>query len=202
MTIARVQTVRKIVLGVVLLIGLLVFTVTASSAPSGTTMHKMVEWLGVGGMMICIFGRCWCTMYIGGRKVEEFVTEGPYSVTRNPLYLFSVLGAAGAGGQLGSVVVGLVCGALAWIVFYVVVLHEERLLAARYPAEFAAYKASVPRFWPNPWLWRDAPTLSVAPGNVLRTFADALILLLAVPFAELIDILQDHRILPVLFHLP
>ncbi len=202
MTIAGVQTVRKAVLGVAILIGIAIFAVTGSVSVPGSHAHELIEWVGLVAIVICIFGRTWCTMYIGGRKVDQFVTEGPYSVTRNPLYLFSILGAAGAGAQVGSVVAGVVFGVLAWVVFFVVVLQEERLLATRYPAEFAAYMTSVPRFLPNPRLWRDVPVLSVAPAKVVRTFADAIILLLAVPGAELIDILQNAGLLPVLFLLP
>ncbi len=189
-------------LAVAVLLGIAMFAVTSSSKPSGTTAHELIEWLGIIAIMICVFGRTWCTLYIGGRKVEQFVTEGPYSVTRNPLYLFSILGGAGAGAQMGSLTAALIFGVLAWLVFYVVALKEERLLASRYPAEFSAYMASVPRFLPNLRLWRDAPTLTVAPPNVVRTFADAMILLLAVPLAEVIDIMQDNGLLPILFHLP
>ena len=202
MTIARVQTVRKIVLGVALVIGVIFFSVTGSWQPSGTRTHEMIEWVGIVAIVVCIVGRTWCTMYIGGRKDDQFVTEGPYSITRNPLYLFSVLGAAGVGAQLGSVVSGITFGVLAWIVFNVVVLQEERALAARYPAQFASYRATVPRFLPHFRLWHDVPTLTVTPANVVRTFADAMILLLAVPLTEVIDILQEAHILPVLFRLP
>src|ERR1700759_4235786 len=41
--------------------------------------------------------RFWATLYIGGRKPDVVVDEGPYSVCRNPLYLGSLLIAVGAG---------------------------------------------------------------------------------------------------------
>ena len=129
MNIAEVQLVRKGVLAVAILAGVLMYALTNSTHPSGQTTHEMIEWVGIVAIVICIVGRTWCTLYIGGRKIDQFVTEGPYSVSRNPLYCFSILGAAGTGAQLGSVVVSIVFGALAWIVFYVVVLQEERLLA-------------------------------------------------------------------------
>jgi protein-S-isoprenylcysteine O-methyltransferase Ste14 len=47
------------------------------------------------------------------RKIEELVTVGPYSVMRNPLYFFFILGGIGVGAQSGSVVVALICGVLA-----------------------------------------------------------------------------------------
>jgi protein-S-isoprenylcysteine O-methyltransferase Ste14 len=202
MTIADVQIVRKIVLGVAVLIGVLLFAVTHASRASGTSAHEMIEWAGIVAIVACILGRTWCSLYIGGRKIEELVTVGPYSVMRNPLYFFSILGAAGAGAQLGSLVSGFIFGLLAWLVFYLEVLQEERVMAARYGADFAAYMAAVPRFLPNPRLWRDVPMLTVMPPKVVRTFVDAMWFLLAVPVAEGFEQLQSTGVLPVLLRLP
>jgi protein-S-isoprenylcysteine O-methyltransferase Ste14 len=202
MTIAEVQLVRKFVLALAVACGVLLYAVTNSVAPSGFAVHEMIEWIGIVLIVVCILGRTWCTLYIGGRKIEELVTDGPYSVSRNPLYFFSILGAAGVGAQLGSVAAGAVCAALAWLVFYVVVLQEERLLSARHGAAYANYLATVPRFLPNPALWRDLPTVTVRPPRVVRTFADAMLFLLAVPAAELFEYLQELHVLPVLLHLP
>src|SRR5262245_55058372 len=127
MTIAEVQNVRKLVLGFAIATGAVVFALTGSRYSSD--VHEMLEWLGILAIIVCILGRTWCSLYIGGRKIVQFVSHGPYSVSRNPLYFFSIVGAFGVGAQLGSVVAGLVCAALAWMVFYVVVLQEEKLLA-------------------------------------------------------------------------
>jgi hypothetical protein len=104
--------------------------------------------------------------------------------------------------QVGSVVLGLICGALAAIVFVVVVLQEERLLEGRYKKRFRDYMKSVPRFIPDPRRWRDDKTLTIRPPRVLMTFADALMFLLAVPLAEGFEYLQETGAIPVLFHLP
>lgn len=202
MKIHNVQAVRKIVLYAVVAVGVFVFAVTASIYPSGETTHEMIEWLGIVLIVACILGRTWSSLYIGGRKIEEFVQTGPYSVMRNPLYFFSFLGAAGVGMQVGSVVLGLVCTILAWIVFYTVVRQEEQVLEARYGAAYRDYLARVPRFLPKPTLWHDEPTLTIRPPRVLMTFADALIFLLAVPLAELFERLQDAGVFPVLLQLP
>jgi len=202
MKIHTVQTIRKIVLYVAAAIGVFVFAVTTSVHPSGGTVHEMIEWAGIVLIVACILGRTWASLYIGGRKIEEFVQTGPYSVTRNPLYFFSFLGAAGVGAQVGSVVLGLICAVLAYAVFYVVVRQEEQVLSERYGQSYRDYLARVPRFIPNPSLWRDEPTLTIRPPKVLMTFADALVFLLAVPIAELFEHLQDAGVIPVLFHLP
>lgn len=202
MKIHTVQAIRKVVLYIVVAVGVFIVAVTSSITPSGTTMHELIEWIGIVLIVVCILGRTWSSLYIGGRKIEEFVQTGPYSIMRNPLYFFSCIGAVGVGMQVGTVILGLVCGLLAYMVFYLVVLKEEGLLRERYGATYEAYLARVPRFIPKPWLWRDDETLTIRPPRVLMTFADALVFLLAVPAAEFFEHLQEAGVIPVLLKLP
>jgi protein-S-isoprenylcysteine O-methyltransferase Ste14 len=202
MKITEVQTARKWVLGVAVCISLFVFAVSNSTLDRGIAIDKLIEWLGIVAIVICIAGRTWCSMYIGGRKIEELIMIGPYSIVRNPLYVFSIIGAMGAGAQHGSIVVALALGVVAWLVFYVVTLQEERVMAERYGAAFAAYQASVPRFLPKPSLWHDVPVLTIMPPKVVRTFGDAMFFLLVIPLADAFEHLQSIGILPVLFRLP
>jgi len=200
--ITRVQTVRKAVLLAGLIAGVALVAVTNSTYPPGERTHETIEWVGIVLIVTCILGRTWASLYIGGRKIDKLVQNGPYSVCRNPLYFFSVIGAAGIGAQVGSITLALLCAVIALLVFAVVVVQEERLLRERHGAAFAEYSARVPRFLPNLRLWRDARTLTVHQLRVVRTFADALIFLLSVPAAEVIELLQEGGYLPVLLRLP
>ena len=80
--------------------------------------------------------------------------------------------------------------------------REEAFLAATFPAEFAAYAARVPRFWPRLSQWREADELRVKPRLVRRTFLEACLFLLAVPAAQFAAWLQQVGQLPVLLNLP
>ena len=46
---------------------------------------------------IATVGRLWCALYIAGYKTDKLITSGPYSMCRNPLYFFSLLGGVGVG---------------------------------------------------------------------------------------------------------
>jgi protein-S-isoprenylcysteine O-methyltransferase Ste14 len=198
----RVQTARKAVIIAAILLGVVFLFVGVSRWPTGSLVHETLEWVGVGLIIFCIVGRTWCSLYIGGRKVAELVTDGPYSVTRNPLYLFSILGAAGVGAQLGSLMLTLAAGAVAWLVFYLVVLKEEEFLASKFGTAFAEYRARVPRFMLRLSMWRDVKTLSVQPRVVTMTFVDACIFLVSIPIAEAFEYLHDAGILRAWFELP
>lgn len=170
-------------------------------SPEDGVWHETVERSGIILILVGILGRTWCAMYIGGNKLNRLVTEGPYSVTRNPLYVFSAIAAFGLGAQLGSMVYALVCAAATVAIFALVIRHEERALAARFPSEFALYKARVPRLAPNFCGWEDADTILVRPALVRRTFWDATLFLLAVPGLKALESLRDSVPLSTFFRL-
>jgi protein-S-isoprenylcysteine O-methyltransferase Ste14 len=191
---------QVLALGIVLL--LLLLLVTQSRWFGMPSVHGPIEDSGLLAIVVCIMGRTWCTLYIGGLKKRELVIKGPYSVVRNPLYLFTTIGAAGIGAQTGSIILIMLFAAGSLAVFQVVARKEEAYLAAVFPAEFADYAARVARFWPRPWLWQEADELRVRPYLVRRTFLDASLFLLAVPLVDLIEMLQRTGWLPVFITLP
>lgn len=202
--IGAVQRVRKIVLFALGATALVVLLFGHSMWPDEVLhgMHENIEAVGLGLILVAIAGRTWCSLYIAGRKKETIVDVGPYSVCRNPLYLFSFIGAAGAGAQFGSFAAALAALIATIVVFAVVVRQEERFLAQKFGETYLAYKARVPRFIPDMRLWRHVPTLEVRPFMVMRTFADACVFLAAIPLAEGIEWLQSVDILPTLWLVP
>jgi protein-S-isoprenylcysteine O-methyltransferase Ste14 len=82
------------------------------------------------------------------KKNRELTVTGPYAHTRNPLYLGSMLIAAGFALALLSWLVALVL-ALGFAAIYVpVIASEERFLRAAFPA-FDDYCRQVPRLIPR-----------------------------------------------------
>ena len=165
-------------------------------------VHETMRWIGCGLIFICIVGRTWCSLYIGGRKTHELVTAGPYSVSRNPLYVFSIIGGVGIGAQFGAVSVAIFAGVCAWLIHILVVRQEERLLLAEHGEVYARYLAEVPRFFPRFSLWKNVEMLEVLPRSVARTFVDACIFLAAIPVAAAFDLLHHLGLLRVFLTLP
>lgn len=197
-----VQKIRKIaVLAAILaLVGLAL--VSQSVGGVDGEWHERVEAVGFVAMILSIVGRAWCSLYIGGRKKAEIVDRGPYSITRNPLYVFSYIGAFGIGAQSGSVTIGLGFVLAAMAVFYLTVKREEAFLEREFGAVYTAYKARTPRFWPRFSLWRDEEELTIRPSLFVTTIRDGLVFLLAIPIFELIDAGQAAHWLRILVHLP
>jgi protein-S-isoprenylcysteine O-methyltransferase Ste14 len=194
--------IRKPILRVAVVAGIAFLLLGTSQWPDGHVLHEGIEWLGLGLILVCIAGRTWCSLYIGGQKNDTLITDGPYSVTRNPLYLFSIIGAAGVGAQVGCVVPALVSAFITWVVFVRTAMIEESRLLDIFGETYRRYFAQVPRFWPKLSLWRDRATVQVKPTVVVSTFADAVIFLVAIPIAESLGYLHDIGWLPTYIRLP
>lgn len=197
-----VQSRRKLLLaGLVAIIAVAVLFIRSYWSGAGT-VHEAIEEAGLVLILVCVLGRAWATLYIGGRKKRELVREGPYSITRNPLYLFSFIGVIGIGAGAGSIAMALVLPAISYVVFRWVVAHEEAFLAARYGADYARYMREVPRFMPDFRLWHDVKKITVTPKVVVRTTLEACLFFLAYPAFELVEWLQSAGIFATPIVLP
>lgn len=196
-TLSRFQTVRKQVLALLIVLAFAVLVFVGSAHDELT--HEHIETLGLALIMVGIGGRLWATLYIGGRKSAEVVSTGPYSITRNPLYLFSTIAAAGVGAQTGSYVITVVFMVLCAAAFHLVALREERYLSATLGDEYRAYLHRVPRFLPNPLLYRDDPEVTFQTGRLRATLLDGLVFLAAIPVLEAMETAQEMGWVPVLF---
>jgi protein-S-isoprenylcysteine O-methyltransferase Ste14 len=92
----------------------------------------------------------WLRGYASGylNKNQELTTTGPYAHTRNPLYLGSMLMAAGFAVALLSWPVAVVLTIGFLLIYVPVIASEERFLRATFP-DFDEYCRQVPRIIPR-----------------------------------------------------
>jgi len=105
--------------------------------------------LGIGGA-VAIVGlliRAWASGHI--RKNQNLAVSGPYSYTRNPLYLGSFI--LGVGFTIASGVwwLGLVFIALFLGIYFPVMRVEAEELREIFGADFRRYEKNVPLFFPR-----------------------------------------------------
>lgn len=196
------QAGRKLVLALGCLLGLGVVAFTDSYWPDEGSVHEAIEWVGMTLIAICVVGRTWCSLYIGNRKNKEVVQDGPYSVVRNPLYFFSIIGGFGVGAQAGGITVSLVCGFLTWAVFSRMAQIEEDHMVETFGSQYFYYMMRVPRLWPQLSLYHSRDSFEVFPAQIVRTFWDASIFFVAVPVMEFFDYLHGVGTLPTKIWLP
>jgi protein-S-isoprenylcysteine O-methyltransferase Ste14 len=80
-------------------------------------------------------------------RAERLVTFGLYNRTRNPMYLAAMIAFFGLALATGNVWRWMILVPLFMALHHLAVLREERHLAARFGAEWLAYKGRTPRWW-------------------------------------------------------
>jgi protein-S-isoprenylcysteine O-methyltransferase Ste14 len=172
------------------------------SAHEGNLVSTMLFLVGLVLVGIATVGRLWCSLYISGHKNSELITTGPYSLSRNPLYFFSLLGFAGIGFASETVSLGVVL-ALAMLAGYPpVIRREEAVLRERFGAEFEAYCARVPRFLPRLSGYVEPETYTVNPRLFRRTMLDVVWFIWFVGVLEFVEALHEYHYVKPLIHLP
>jgi protein-S-isoprenylcysteine O-methyltransferase Ste14 len=183
----------------VLLIPLIIF---AAPRARPEWINDTFEVLGIFCLVVCLVGRGWSSIYIAGRKDTELVQAGPFSVVRNPLYVFSFIGLCGIG-LISEMVTVLIAAVTIFVLYYcVVVAREEAYLSRLHGDAFASYLAHVPRWIPDFSKWRDISHLEVEPRRIFIHLRDSSLFFLAFMFSELLEALRAAHVLKPLFVLP
>lgn len=165
-------------------------------------LHAGLMLTGYLLLIACAIGRIYTTAFIGGIKNEKLMRIGPYSMCRNPLYFYSTLGALGfvlMSTQITQMI--LVFGTFC-IVYYQLIMREEAFLAEKFGAEFAAYKAEVPRFFPSLKKYTCPEELSIKTKYLAKAVWDGVWWFAPLPLFELAELLQTRGIIKPLFILP
>ena len=176
------------------LAGLLLF-LTKPALSEGSDGHEMLEFFGFCLVLACVAGRLWSILYVGGKKNEELVSTGPFSMSQNPLYFFSTVGAVGIGLLYGSVLAALALGLASFLIFRVTARKEAAYLLGKFGPAYLAYTRRTPRFWPNPLIYSDGDQMEFSTRALKRTFFDGLYFLAIFPAIELVEYFREMGLL-------
>jgi protein-S-isoprenylcysteine O-methyltransferase Ste14 len=184
----------------VLVILLIIFT--ASSIKQGGIADVVLQTSGLFLLTVCSIGRLWALLYISGKKTHEVVTDGPYSIVRHPLYLFSFIGAIGIGLVSENILVLAVI-----IIFYLsyyplTILSEEKHLTKKYGRAYIDYAQKTPRFLPKPSLYQSPDYFVVNAEIFLKNMAIGMWFVWIFILLNVIDMLQTTGIIHVLLRVP
>ncbi|TPI37763.1 isoprenylcysteine carboxylmethyltransferase family protein [Mesorhizobium sp. B3-1-9] len=190
---------RLIVVQAAAVLAVILLLFSKPALAEGSDGHEIVETIGFAMVLICFLGRLWSILFVGGRKNDELIMSGPFSMTRNPLYFFSTVGAAGIGLMFGSVLAAAMLGLASFLVFRFTARKEAEYLAGKFGAVYAAYADRTPRFWPNPLLYRDEAQWLFSTRALRNTFRDGLYFLALFPVIEAVEYFRLSGDLPTLF---
>lgn len=165
-------------------------------------VHEILEWVGHVLVIICVLGRGYCSAYIGGHKNDEVICEGPFSVVRNPLYVFSFIGIMGIGLQSGMITLTVLL-LLGFALYYPrVVAREEAFLLHKFGDVYRNYMQKTPRWRPRWKNWIEPEYIRTQPRLLRESMRDASVFFIAFPIFEMLDMLREYDLLPAYLLLP
>ncbi|MDR1885002.1 MAG: isoprenylcysteine carboxylmethyltransferase family protein [Synergistaceae bacterium] len=141
-------------------------------------------------------GRLWCAQYIAGYKSDTLVTTGPYSICRNPLYFFSLLGGIGVGLCTESLTFAAVIVLVFAVIYPITISTEERRLSSAFGEAYDSYAASTPRFLPDVSKFHEPAEYMVNTKAYRREIGDAAFFVWVVGLFEIIEVFIKLNILP------
>lgn len=148
--------------------------------------------IGILLVGVATLGRAWCSLYIAGYKTSTLVMQGPYSISRNPLYFFSAIGVLGVGLCSETLLVpGILL--LGFALYYPrVIRQEEEKLLEMHGEAYRAYLASTPRFFPRWSALQEPDHYSVTPRVFRKHLAEGMLFVWIVGVFEIVEAL--HRL--------
>lgn len=164
--------------------------------------HEPIEYFGYALVIACVIGRIWSSTYIGGYKNERVIDAGPFSMVRNPLYVFSFLGVLGIGLMTVRLSITVLLVAAFAVYYRQVVRREEVYLRAKFGGAYDEYCRRVPRWLPRVRAYRSDEEITTRPVFMLRTIRDSVWFFAALPAIEAVEYIQVAGWLKPLFKLP
>lgn len=178
------------------LLPLLLFT--RSGWETHPAIHETMEAAGALLVIGGVLGRFWSILYSGGRKNATVVQDGPYSMCRHPLYLFSTMAVVGFGILIGSFVLTLAFGGLTFLILMMTARKEEAFLRDKFGPAYDDYARRVPAILPRPSLFRTAGEVTFDVAHLRRNFQDAVVFLAFIPLAEFMEFLHETGAVPAI----
>jgi protein-S-isoprenylcysteine O-methyltransferase Ste14 len=185
------QRIRIAALRILFVICLPLLIFTKSAWAEQKWVFEILEVTGILLIITAVLGRFWAILYIGGNKNQTVMQDGPYSICRHPLYLFSTIGVIGFGLMLGTLVITALLGAAVFFILAATARREETFLRSKFGAEYDTYGARVPLILPNLSLFRTQPTVHVNIKTLRINFFDSLVFLVLIPIADLMEAIKE-----------
>jgi protein-S-isoprenylcysteine O-methyltransferase Ste14 len=148
------------------------------------------------GLLVITAGeliRVYAVSFIGGvsrtrtrSTNQSLITDGAFSIVRNPLYVGNFLITTGAAVYSGVPWMVVLAAIAFYFQYHYIVLYEESLLKAKFGAEYSEYCKRVPRWWPAkmpefdklPWPETFAPALKSEKRTLLAILCVVLLLMI------------------------
>ncbi|MDD5064827.1 MAG: isoprenylcysteine carboxylmethyltransferase family protein [Phycisphaerae bacterium] len=181
---------------------LLLILFTASSFSQDSLTDTLLEMSGLFLLTICSIGRLWALLYISGYKKLELITEGPYSIVRHPLYVFSLIGAIGIGLASENILVLAVLIIFYLLYYPLTIIVEEKKLVDKFDQGYLDYIKRTPRFIPKFSLYKGSVQYQINTDVFVRKLVFGMWFIWIFIILHIIEMLQQSGHIPVILKVP
>jgi protein-S-isoprenylcysteine O-methyltransferase Ste14 len=193
---------RRILFSRLFVLAFFLAVLATDSAHEGSLLSTALFLAGLALVGVATVGRLWCSLYISGYKQARLITTGPYSISRNPLYFFSLLGFAGIGFATETLTFAAVMIGATLLAYPSVIRREEQVLREKFGAEFDEYCARTPRLLPDLRKFAEPETYTVSPRIFRRSMLEVVWFVWFVGIVELVEALHEYQLVTPLIRLP
>lgn len=165
-------------------------------------IHEAFDMLGLLMISFCALGRLYTTAYLGGQKNESLMVSGPFSIVRNPLYFFSLIGFTGIAFMTNHIVLIVLVPCIFLVLYLQLIQREEDFLKSKFGDEYVEYTQSVPKLWPNISLYTAPDTITVDTRTFKNGAYDAIWWFAAYPLVEFAEFIRELNLIPEIVYIP
>ena len=193
---------RRIIMTWFFSIGLVIVILFSSSYWENIyLLSDMFFLMGAVLVGVATVGRLWCSVYIAGYKTNTLITTGPYSMCRNPLYFFSLLGSVGVGLGTETLIIPAIIS-IGFVLYYPYVIKgEEKTLLRVHKNTFEEYRNTTPKFFPSFSLLNEPEQYTIKPKIFRRSIFDALWFVWIMGILEIVEALHEYAVIPIFLRL-
>jgi len=149
-----------------------------------------------------VLGRAWCLSYIAGNKRNMVIQFGPYSLCRNPLYLFSFIGAMGIGLATKTITFPLIIFIGFTIYYPLVIKKEENDLKLKFGTTFESYMKKTPsRIIPSFRNYQELKRTEVNLRSFRKGAFELIFFIIPLGLFPVVEACHAARLLPYFYHI-
>ena len=145
---------KRILLSRIFIVSMIVTIIINDNFRVNTLNISDIQSLGlsiIGFILVTLggFGRLWASLYVEGFKTKRLITEGPYSMVRNPLYFFTIIILLGFCCVVKSIPIAIALLAGFSLLHIPAIINEEKKLLSKHDHSYKEYYHKTPRLIPN-----------------------------------------------------
>ena len=182
---------------------LFLFFLFTSSTPWFSNQIYFFSFIALGFVFIwvSVVGRIWASIYLSGYKDNRIISVGPFSLVRNPLYIFSLSGLIGIGLATASFIMLGSMLTVYFLIYHHTINSEEFYLNQKFGDEYNNYKLRTNKLLPSKKNFLEPSEYKIKTKFVMNSVIDAMWFVVGFLFLLGVHLLHYKSLLPVFFNL-